>query len=140
MKMRSMNNRWTCPVCSNVLKPSDLRIDSFVERVLAETADHIEEVLIMQDGSYKVIEEDGSVRGPGQAEAKTADEVPMGEVGEDGEVTELPMTIGDEDENKNKRKANTISKVAKQPLRKRRARRIREAHGENVDDEVKEVS
>lgn len=141
MKMRSMNNRWTCPVCSNVLKPEDLRIDSFVERVLAETADHIEEVLIMQDGSYKVIEEDGSVRGPAQAEAKTAaDEVAVGEVDDDGQVTELPMTIGDEDENKNKRKANTISKAAKQPLRKRRARRIREAHGENVDDEVKEVS
>merc|ERR1719468_506343 len=31
MKMRALNNRWTCPVCGNVLKPSDLRVDGFVE-------------------------------------------------------------------------------------------------------------
>merc|ERR1711897_40136 len=36
MKMRALNNRWTCPVCANVLKPRDLRIDCFVERVLTE--------------------------------------------------------------------------------------------------------
>jgi len=57
MKMRALNNRWTCPVCGNILKPGDLRIDGFVERVLAETPSHIEDVLILQGGSYRVIEE-----------------------------------------------------------------------------------
>merc|ERR1719330_1117680 len=43
MKMRALNNRWTCPVCSSVLKPADLRVDGYVERVLSETPGHIEE-------------------------------------------------------------------------------------------------
>merc|ERR1719321_32023 len=35
MKMRALNNRWTCPVCGNQLKPRELRIDTYVEKVLA---------------------------------------------------------------------------------------------------------
>merc|ERR1712194_986575 len=57
MKMKALNNRFTCPVCGNVLKPRDLRVDSFVQKVLEETEAHIEEVQILQDGSYRVIEE-----------------------------------------------------------------------------------
>merc|ERR1719327_1831802 len=57
MKMRALNNRWTCPVCSNVLKPRDLRVDAYVEKVLSETPAHIDEVQIMEDGSYRCIEE-----------------------------------------------------------------------------------
>merc|ERR1712014_281114 len=56
--MRSLNNRWTCPVCSTVLKPQDLRIDGYVERVLAETPAHVEEVEILEDGSYRIVEEE----------------------------------------------------------------------------------
>merc|ERR1719253_1508233 len=111
MKMRSMNNRWTCPVCSNVLKPGDLRIDSFVERVLAETPEHVEEVLIMQDGSYKIIEEEGRAPQAPQGEAADAEKVEVGAVADDDKVTELPMTIGDEDENRNKRKANKANTI-----------------------------
>mmetsp|Transcript_43944 Transcript_43944/g.116164 ORF Transcript_43944/g.116164 Transcript_43944/m.116164 type:complete len:758 (-) Transcript_43944:214-2487(-) len=55
MKMRALNNRWTCPVCGNILKPRELRVDGFVERVL-ETPGHIEEVLIMKDGSFRCLE------------------------------------------------------------------------------------
>lgn len=61
MKMRALNNRWTCPVCGNVLKPRELRIDTYVEKVLAETPIHIDEVLVDQSGSYKCLE-DGVVK------------------------------------------------------------------------------
>lgn len=53
--MRAFNNRWTCPVCSNVLHPSDLRIDGFVERVLADTSEAVEEVEIDAEGNWKTL-------------------------------------------------------------------------------------
>ncbi|CAE6972115.1 unnamed protein product [Symbiodinium sp. CCMP2592] len=33
MKMRALNNRWTCPVCSNILKPHDLVDDGACHEV-----------------------------------------------------------------------------------------------------------
>lgn len=72
MKMRALNNRWTCPVCGNVLKPSDLRIDGYVDRVLSETPSHVDEVLIMQDGSYRVIEESPEDKARREAHAAKA--------------------------------------------------------------------
>jgi hypothetical protein len=56
-KMRALNNRWTCPVCTNVLRPRDLRIDGYVQKVLADTPDHVDEVQIMPGGDCKWIEE-----------------------------------------------------------------------------------
>lgn len=58
MKMRAHNNRWTCPVCSNVLKPHDLRVDKYVQKVLSETTADVDEVLIQKDGSYTVVEDE----------------------------------------------------------------------------------
>lgn len=58
LKMRALNNRWTCPVCSNVLKPHDLVVDKFVQKVLAKTAADVEEVIIEKDGSYRIVEEE----------------------------------------------------------------------------------
>merc|ERR1712087_962074 len=43
MKMRALNNRWTCPVCGNRLKPHDLRVDDFVDKVLKETPPQYDE-------------------------------------------------------------------------------------------------
>merc|ERR1719356_1873838 len=37
MKMRALNNRWTCPVCNTSLRPQDLRVDGYVEKALSET-------------------------------------------------------------------------------------------------------
>jgi len=51
--MRAFNNRWTCPVCSNVLHPGDLRIDGFVEKVLNETSEAVEEVILDADGNWQ---------------------------------------------------------------------------------------
>merc|ERR1719486_1040088 len=58
VKMRALNNRWTCPVCTNVLRPRDLRIDGYVEKVLADTADHVEEAVILPGGLYKAVEDE----------------------------------------------------------------------------------
>merc|ERR1712159_652739 len=86
-KMRAMNNRWTCPVCSTVLKPSDLRIDGYVERVLAETPAHVEEVAILEDLSYTIVEEE-EARPPSGSPAPEGDAM-------DGDQ---PLTGGDDDE------------------------------------------
>eukprot|EP00931_Biecheleriopsis_adriatica_P055360 TRINITY_DN32712_c0_g1_i2.p1 TRINITY_DN32712_c0_g1~~TRINITY_DN32712_c0_g1_i2.p1 ORF type:complete len:434 (-),score=73.33 TRINITY_DN32712_c0_g1_i2:70-1320(-) len=52
-KMSAFNSRWVCPVCSLVLRPTDLRIDAFVEDVLAKTAEDVEEVALKADGTWK---------------------------------------------------------------------------------------
>lgn len=57
VKMRAMNNRWTCPVCGNVLRPRDLRRDAYVERICNETPVEVEEVVIKPEGSYEIVEE-----------------------------------------------------------------------------------
>lgn len=125
MKMRALNNRWTCPVCGNVLKPSDLRVDGFVERVLTETPSHIEEVLIMPDGSYRCIEEMPDKAGTEQnalmVKAPDASDAKMEGA---SEVTELPTEIEDVQRSEaegNKRKRPIPGSVA--PLLTRRQRR-----------------
>merc|ERR1719498_2104624 len=56
VKMRALNNRWTCPVCTNVLRPKDLRIDGYVENVLSQTGPEVDEVVILPGGEYRVLE------------------------------------------------------------------------------------
>lgn len=125
MKMRALNNRWTCPVCANVLKPRDLRIDCFVERVLTETPSHIDEVLIMQDGSYRCIEEMTEDKAATEeATLKGADNANTKEV-EGSEVTELPTEIEDTqrfEAGSNKRK-NPIPNSVPAMLTRRQRRR-----------------
>lgn len=52
-KMNAFNNRWVCPLCSLVLRPSDLRLDAFVENILTCTAEDVEDVDILPDGTWK---------------------------------------------------------------------------------------
>lgn len=121
MKMRALNNRWTCPVCGNALKPRDLRIDAYVERVLADTPPHVEEVLIMQDGSYRIIEEEGAEKASELREPEKA--TVAAEVrAEDGDVAEVPTTI-DEDGRGEKRKLHA-SVPAHLTKRQRRRQRL----------------
>merc|ERR1712203_656796 len=47
--MRAFNNRWRCPVCSVVLRPRDLCIDTHVMRIITETSADAEEVLMLPD-------------------------------------------------------------------------------------------
>merc|ERR1719262_980341 len=44
-QMKAINNRWSCPVCSLVLKPIDLLIDLFIAQILASTKNDAEEVV-----------------------------------------------------------------------------------------------
>ncbi|CAK0795436.1 unnamed protein product, partial [Prorocentrum cordatum] len=43
VRTRAFNSRWRCPLCSLGLRAADLCIDTFVEGVLAATADGVEE-------------------------------------------------------------------------------------------------
>jgi hypothetical protein len=143
MKMRAMNNRWTCPVCTNVLKPLDLRVDAYVEKVLAETPPHIDEVQIMEDGGYRCIEEEAdekgrgpTAEGPASASATAPEESArmalqrLAEGEEEGlEMKELPTTIDDGEAALGRRRATQAfvasGDALKAPLAKRQRRRKR---------------
>lgn len=136
MKMRALNNRWTCPVCSNILKPSDLRVDGYVERVLAETQAHIEEVLILQDGSYRVIEELLPDKAAEKAAAAAAAAAAAEAEAEEMEMKELPTTIDDGDTKRTRSpKRNRPAQVSVVvPLTKRQKRRQKMNEVDNDSD------
>jgi hypothetical protein len=94
MKMRAVNNRWTCPVCTNSLKPSDLRVDTYVKKVLEETPPSVDEVEILQDGSYRCIEEvpEGFQPARPDPDAEAA-EAAAAAAEKDDAIQELPTTI-----------------------------------------------
>jgi hypothetical protein len=137
-KMRAMNNRWTCPVCNVVLKPQDLRIDGFVQNVLRDTDEHIEEVAIAQDGSFRVIEEeDDDVKqpsaSPGGADANEA-ETEADNTARAEEADEMPtleaVTFSVEDDarkKQEKRKDVVQFESAAEKRQKRRHKRAQES-------------
>eukprot|EP00747_Dinoflagellata_sp_TGD_P167355 gnl/TRDRNA2_/TRDRNA2_191598_c0_seq1.p1 gnl/TRDRNA2_/TRDRNA2_191598_c0~~gnl/TRDRNA2_/TRDRNA2_191598_c0_seq1.p1 ORF type:complete len:680 (+),score=117.52 gnl/TRDRNA2_/TRDRNA2_191598_c0_seq1:141-2180(+) len=55
-RMAAFNNRWNCPVCSLLLCPSDLVVDSYVESMLSATTEDIMETVVRPDGSWSVVE------------------------------------------------------------------------------------
>jgi len=52
-QMKAFNNRWQCPFCTLVLRPTDLRFDAYVEQVLKQAPPDVEEVVVSSDGSWK---------------------------------------------------------------------------------------
>jgi len=100
MKMRALNNRWTCPVCGNRLKPHDLRVDDFVDKVLKETPQNCDEVEILEDGSYRLTNEEepespkkkekkpkaADAPQPNGANTEEAKDAEMTDAGADGEA------------------------------------------------------
>jgi len=121
LKMRALNNRWTCPVCSNVLKPHDLVVDKYVQKVLAETPGDVEEVIIEKDGSYRIVEEEQEAEATIKEKANKDTEKPGGETAE-------KMAVDGQDSLKRKGTDDGIEV----PLSKRQRRRqkILEARGE----------
>jgi len=139
MKMRALNNRWTCPVCSTVLRPGDLRVDGYVSKVLGETPDHIDEVLIMQDGSYRCIEEAPApeqVAREREAAAAAAAAEAAAAAADEGEVTEMYQTIADgEDKGKKRKQADSvIHKTLTKRQRERRQRMLAEMDAVSEND------
>lgn len=51
-QMRAFNNRWVCPVCTLVLRPPDLVVDSYVMQIMAGCPEDVEEVVLAPDGSW----------------------------------------------------------------------------------------
>jgi hypothetical protein len=72
-KMSAFNSRWVCPVCSLILRPNDLRIDTFVEAVLANTPQDEEEVAIMADGTWRCSATDARSHGMVTPQVNSAD-------------------------------------------------------------------
>lgn len=129
VKMRALNNRWTCPVCANVLRPRDLRIDGYVDRVLGETQEHVEEVLIMPEGQYRVIEEERPKAPRIEKPAKRPD----GEEDEVLEATVLPQTIDDAGGEQGTKRKEAPSSEAPLTQRQRRRQRMMSVEEEDSD-------
>jgi len=72
-KMSAFNNRWVCPLCSLILQPKDLRVDSFVESILQATAEDIEEVNILPDGTW-TSSSSSTAAAPSQAPVRSGDD------------------------------------------------------------------
>jgi len=52
--MDAHHNRWVCPISFKTLRPGDLCIDAYVERIIMETKEQaLEEVTIAPDGSWQ---------------------------------------------------------------------------------------
>lgn len=129
VKMRALNNRWTCPVCTTPLRPRDLRIDGYVEKVLTDTPEYVDEVAILPGGAWKVVEDDAQALERRKNELAKQEKAPaIDGVDEDLEAKVLPTEI-DDDRGPAKRKAvsdisaaikNSNLDAAQQPLLTRR--------------------
>jgi len=69
LRTKAFNSRWRCPVCSLRVRPQDLRIDGFLEVVLAATTEKTQEVIVAADGSWRPAKETaiGSTMAPIEA-------------------------------------------------------------------------
>jgi len=57
-RMKAFNSRWRCPTCDLEVRPRDLRIDEYVERILSATSSVVEEVFVAVDGTWRVEQSD----------------------------------------------------------------------------------
>eukprot|EP00933_Yihiella_yeosuensis_P007835 TRINITY_DN11301_c1_g1_i1.p1 TRINITY_DN11301_c1_g1~~TRINITY_DN11301_c1_g1_i1.p1 ORF type:complete len:923 (-),score=173.69 TRINITY_DN11301_c1_g1_i1:197-2848(-) len=133
-KMRAVNNRWTCPVCSNVLKPKDLRVDAYVQKILSETPSTVEEVDIREDGTYVVIDEVSGkeiskedllvLLAKEKEEAQRLEEAKQKNAEEGAEITaEQTTAIGIDDGEKNKRKNDSLPQAQLTKRQRRQQKR-----------------
>ncbi|PHJ24363.1 miz sp-ring zinc finger domain-containing protein [Cystoisospora suis] len=54
---KAFNTRWKCPECHLYVRPDELVIDAFVQKVLADTDEDATVVELEQDASYRVVSE-----------------------------------------------------------------------------------
>lgn len=64
-QMGAFNRRWLCPLCTLILRPQDLQRDSYVANILASTPDTVDEVVVMDDGSWRL--KDGPIESEGRS-------------------------------------------------------------------------
>lgn len=88
-QMRAFNNRWVCPVCSLVLRPTDLCVDGFVERILSQTREDVEEVVVAPDGSWQCVgDPSGKEEARPPSPTKSVDTLDL-----DGDTTPALLTL-----------------------------------------------
>uniref|UniRef100_A0A8C9GRH3 SP-RING-type domain-containing protein n=1 Tax=Piliocolobus tephrosceles TaxID=591936 RepID=A0A8C9GRH3_9PRIM len=51
-KTKAFNNRWKCPICSLVLRPKDLVIDTFITYILSQVPKNTKEVELNKNGEF----------------------------------------------------------------------------------------
>jgi hypothetical protein len=71
--MRSLDKRWTCPVCSLPLRPDDIALDPFTQGILDTMRgdeENVEEVVFNDDCTWSTVsaEKDKAEEGLGAAE------------------------------------------------------------------------
>ncbi|XXG42224.1 hypothetical protein AAC387_Pa01g2550 [Persea americana] len=57
LKINSRKPSWRCPHCNQSVCFTDLRIDQNMVKILKEVGDNVADVLISEDGSWKVVDE-----------------------------------------------------------------------------------
>jgi len=148
VKMRSLNNRWTCPVCGVTLRPRDLRLDGYVAKVLADTPDHVDEVVILPGGDIKWVEGTQEERDEEAQNAvaarKQRHDTARGmqrpkEAGDsemvDGDGKEASGEIGDDGAGTKRKEAPDVSPLESRKLRKGTVAVGEEEAGENASAE-----
>ncbi|WOL00786.1 E4 SUMO-protein ligase PIAL2-like isoform X4 [Canna indica] len=56
MEMNSRKPSWRCPCCNTPTSCIDLRMDQKMVKILEEVAEHVTDIVILADGSWKVFE------------------------------------------------------------------------------------
>lgn len=90
LKMSAFNNRWMCPVCSLIVRPTDLRVDGYVQSILTSTSEETEEVVILPNGQWRLCGDSSPEQGAPMAQEATAASIQ--------ETVDLEDVVDSEDE------------------------------------------
>ncbi|CAI5946282.1 unnamed protein product [Closterium sp. NIES-64] len=60
---KNVKRAWRCPVCYQQLLWSELFLDGFMQKILDETSDEVDEVEVFPDGRWRVVENGGGEDG-----------------------------------------------------------------------------
>ncbi|KGR04163.1 E3 SUMO-protein ligase PIAS1 [Candida albicans GC75] len=55
IEQQRLVDEWKCPVCSREIKFEDLRISEYFEEIIKNVGPDVDEIIIMQDGSWKPV-------------------------------------------------------------------------------------
>jgi len=90
-QMGAFNRRWLCPLCTLILRPPDLQRDSYVASILESTPETVDEVLVADDGSWRLKDEPMEVDGQGAESFAPKSEAASGDAEEPVDL-ESPAT------------------------------------------------
>ncbi|QLQ78277.1 hypothetical protein HG537_0A05240 [Torulaspora globosa] len=80
---------WQCPVCQIDIKLSDLAICEYVDEILKNSSEDVEQVELSTDGSWRALEEESNKP---KESSKPADTVVKKEFSEDSDENDVPLS------------------------------------------------